>query len=164
MAACARLVFGADHHALWWRMVPLYEETVIARVWRAMAQELFVTSVFNHEARPRQDAKLWKRLEERFALTYQRMSRYHYEIRLRELRVLQLTCEGVGLTETADRLIAEKLHPLDPTGERAATMTDDDRKLLSDSARRVVVRVRKRLRDAGLIPRLPAGRPRKRKA
>ena len=144
-------------------MVPLYEETAVSRLWRAMGQEPFVTSVFNHEAKPRQDAKLWKRLEERFALTYQRLSRYHYEIRLRELRVLQLTHEGVALTRIADILLAEGLHPLDPTSLKAASLTDDDRALLADSARRVVVRIRGRLRDAGLISRLPAGRPRKKK-
>ena len=142
---------------LFWQMIPLYDARDVSVVWQAMQQELYQTSVFNPQAKPRQDPELWRDLEERFALQYRRMSEYWHKIRLREHRVLEWTRQGKGLQDIANLLISEGLHPL-------RKYWGDEEGANLESAHRVAVRIRRRLRERGLIERGKAGRPRKAKA
>ncbi|MDK2464580.1 MAG: hypothetical protein QI223_07405, partial [Candidatus Korarchaeota archaeon] len=79
----------AGHPGLYWRMIPLYDQRDVGRIWNAMKRELYMTSVFSLSGRERQDPELWKRLQQRFALPFQRMTRYRYYVRLREQYVLE---------------------------------------------------------------------------
>jgi len=153
----------AGYPGLYWHMVPLYDARHLSLVWEAMKQELYVTSVFNPAARQRQDPELWKRLQERFVLPFQRMSHYRYLVRLREQKVLEWTRdEGKTLSEIARLLVDSKLHPLDPAeADRVSRMSLEHKQYYYQTARRVAVRIRKRLREAGRLERLPPGRPRK---
>jgi len=152
----------AGHPGLYWRMVPLYDQRQIWRVWAAMKRDLYVTSVFNPAARQRQDPKLWRRLEERFALPFQRMTRYRYCVRLREQRVLEWTRQGKSLSQIAELAVTSGLHPLDPERREPVDVSDPTvRDMYLASARRVAVRIRRRLREDGLIERGKPGRPRK---
>jgi hypothetical protein len=61
--------------------------------------------------------------------------------------------------EIAKLLTSEGLYPLKGEGWAEGEATDSDRP--SAAARRVVGRIKKRLRDAGLIEKGKPGRPRK---
>ena len=139
---------------LFWQMIPLYDTRSLDLIWQAMQQELYQTSVFNPQAKPRQNPALWRDLEERFALQYRRMSEYWHKIRLREHRVLEWTRQGKGLQDIANLLISEGLHPL-------RKYWGDEEGANLESAHRVAVRIRRRLRERGLIERGKSGRPRK---
>lgn len=152
----------AGHPGLYWRMVPLYDKRHIWKVWTAMKRELYLTSVFNPGSRQRENSKLWRRLEERFALPFQRMTRYRYYVRLREQRVLEWTRQGKSLSEIAERLLEGGLHPLDPDRAEPVHVNNPDvRDMYLKSARRVAVRIRRGLREDGLIERGKPGRPRR---
>jgi hypothetical protein len=145
-------------------MVPLYDVRDLKRIWWSMKQDLYVTSVFNLAAGPRQNQHLWRRLEERFQLGRRRMTRYRGLLAYREAKVLEWTLEGNSLVETARLLIGAGLHPLDPAGPLLAQPVPPDQVGANmPGARQVVVRIRKRLREKGQIERLPAGRPKKAK-
>ncbi|MEN6546025.1 MAG: hypothetical protein ABFE07_08300 [Armatimonadia bacterium] len=153
---------GLAHTGLYWSMIPLYDVRDLQRIWWSMKQDLYVTSVFNLAAGPRQNQHLWRRLEERFQLGRRRMTRYRELLAYREEKVLEWTLEGSSLVETAHLLIGAGLHPLDPAGPLLAQPVPPDQvEANMPSARQVVVRIRKRLREKGQIERLPAGRPRK---
>ena len=157
-----RQVAYAGYPGLYWKMLPLYDERDIARIWDAMKLELYRTSVFSPSARRRQDPRLWKHLEQRFALPFQRMSRYRYYIRLRERCVLEWTREGKSLTECARGLVEKGLYPLDTVRLEPVTVSDPSlAEQYLEGARRVVIRIRKRLREEGQIERGKPGRPKK---
>lgn len=156
-----RLRAQAGYPGLYWQKIPLYDLRHLSLVWEEMKQELYVTSVFNLAAKQRQDPKLWKRLEQRFVLPFQRLSHYRYLVRLREQKVLEWTRdEGKSLDEIGELLVESKLHPLDPAeADRVSRMAPQDKASYYETARRVAVRLRKRLRDEGLLQRLHPGRP-----
>jgi hypothetical protein len=149
---------------LYWTMIPLYDVRDLQRIWWAMKQDLYATSVFNLAARSQQDKHLWRRLEERFQLRQRRMSRYKYLIAMREQRVLEWTTEKKTLDQIAQLLVEAKLHPLDPAGPLFANpVAEGYREANLSSARQVAVRIRGRLHKAGVLEKLPPGRPKKEK-
>lgn len=155
-------VSSAGSGGLYWKMVPLYDQGVLPPIWHAMKQDLYVTSVFNIAAGAEQDKHLWRRLEERFRLRHQRMSRYDFLIDHRERIVEDLTKEGKSASEIARLLVHQKLHPFDPAGPIFATSAPPGQLEANlASARQVVVRIRSRLQREGRLQKLPAGRPKK---
>ncbi|NSW58656.1 MAG: hypothetical protein HPY44_21800 [Armatimonadetes bacterium] len=90
------------------------------------------------------------------------MSRRRYAIRLREQRVLEWCREGKNGWEIARILVSEGLYPLgaEHEEERTGALAGSQREL-EEYARRVVGRIKRRLRDEGLIEAGKAGRPRK---
>ena len=127
-----------------------------------MQRELFITSVFNVGATQQQDPQLWKHLEERFAIPYQRMRRYRYLELHREQKVLDWTRKGMTVRGMAERLVEEGLHPLKHNLYSDPPPSDDwERANRVNSAVRVVNRIRERLRSEGLIKPGKPGRPRK---
>ena len=154
----------AGHPGLYWRMVPLYDQRDMGKIWEAMKRELYRTSVFSVSAKARQDRKLWKHLQERFALPFQRMTLYRYHMRLRERYVLEWTRQGKSLTECARGLLEKGLYPLDTAKLEPVKIQDPAiAEQYLEGARRVVIRIRKRLRQQGLIERGKPGRPRKKR-
>lgn len=147
---------------LYWKMVPLYDERDLQRIWWAMKQDLYATSAFNLAAGSQQDKHLWRRLDERFQLRYRRMSRYKYLIAMREQCVLEWTKRKKTLDQIAQLLVDEKLHPLDPAGPLFAhPVAEGHREANLSSARQVAVRIRGRLHREGVLEKLPPGRPRR---
>lgn len=144
---------------LYWRMIPLYDLRHLAKVYRAMKHDLFVTSVFNSAAGPHQDPKLWRQLDRRFALDFRRSTRFRYRSRVRRQRVLEWTLAGRSINESAKRLIEEALHPLDETRRQDALLRSGDLEVAYfDAARRTVIRLRQEFREEGLSPRGRGGR------
>lgn len=143
----------AGNLGLYWNMVPIYDQRSVSLIWIAMQYELYQTSVFNPEATARQDPDTWRRIERRFFLEYRRMTERQLAISERERRVLEWSKEGKTLGEMADLLMETGLYPL--LGETWGTPT-------KKSARRVVVRIRERLHQDGLVDRRPSGRRKQR--
>ena len=154
--------FSAGLSGCYWKMVPVYDGRQKGALWSAMQRELFVTSVFNLGATREQDGKLWERMEERFPAAYQHMSRYHYLIRWREQRVLDWSRARKTVTEMANLLVDEGLHPINTDPFPADPPPEgEEREGAVESARRLVMEIRRRLRAQGLIERGKPGRPRK---
>jgi len=156
----ARLRSQAGYPGLYWQKIPLYDERSLPLIWHAMKEGMYVTSVFNPAAKQRQDPRLWQVLEARFSLPFPRLSHYRYLVRLREQKVLEWRRdEGKILTEIAKLLVDSGLHPLDPVeAARVRRKMPEEKQAYYASARRVAVRVVKRLRDEGLIQRGKPGR------
>jgi hypothetical protein len=152
----------AGHQGLYWKKIPLYDRECLSQVWEAMKEVMWITSVFNVAAKQEQDPKLWKGLEERFFLPFQRMSRYEYLVRWREQMVLEWRREGKTLDEIATLLVDTRLYPLDPRkAARISRMRQEVQSSYHASAWRVAERILKRLREEGLVQRGKPGRPRK---
>jgi len=146
---------------LQWRMIPLYDHRHLSLIWEAMKQDLFVTSVFNFAARPRQDPRVWENLEKRFVLPFERVSRRTYLARLREQKVLDWSRQGKTLDEMAQLLIDGKLCCLDEAEAERISELPPNMKYgyYFESARAAVVRIRRRLWEDGLIEKRNPGRP-----
>jgi len=142
-----------------WKMIPLYDARDIHKVREAMKQELFVTSVFNWHAKPRQNARLWSTLEQRFALKFQRSSYLAYRSKLRRRKVLEWTLQGKSINETARLLLENDLHPLDEYEIKYARAVGADVfEVYFDAARRTVIRLRAEFHNQGKIPEGDSGR------
>ncbi len=159
-----RMIADAGYPGLYWTHIPVYDRRRLGSIWDAMKHEMFVTSVFNLAAGPAQQPALWERLEDRFVVPFQRMSRYDYLVRLREQKVLEWSRAGKTIAEMADLLIDDKLYTLDEdaadTISRLPQMLRSD--MYHDNAERQVRRIRRRLCEDGLIEKRKPGRPRKR--
>ena len=152
----------AGYPGLYWRLIPVFDFAKLRDLWEAMKRELWVTSAFNIATGKLRDSPLWQRIEKRFALPFQRMTRYRYYIRLREQKVLEWTRQGKSLSEIARRLVEQGLHPLEPDRQGLPRIPNEEAwELLVASARRVAVRIRRRLREDGLIERGKPGRRKK---
>ncbi|MEN6640955.1 MAG: hypothetical protein ABFE08_00780 [Armatimonadia bacterium] len=154
--------FPSGLPGVYWKMVPVYDGELRGALWRAMQHELYVTSVFNLGATQDRDPELWQRIEERFALPYQRMSRYRYYERAREQEVLELSLQDYTLDEIAVALVDKGLHPISqdlypPPPPQPGT---DQYDTAVASARRAAERRRKVLRAEGS---LKLGKPGRRK-
>ena len=154
---------ATEHPGLYWRMIPIYDAGALPRIWRAMQDVLYVTSVFNPEARSRQDARRWTALENRYVSSAERLSKTQYRSRLRDGKILAWSKHGKTVDEMAQLLIDEGYCVLDEeTAARASDASKEDQALYYfPNARACVVSTRRRLRDAGLVEARRPGRPRK---
>lgn len=159
---------SAGFPGLYWKMIPLYDARQLSNMWSAMKHELFVTSVFNFGATRHQHEKLWQRMEGRFVLPFERISRYEYLIRLREQKVLEWSKkdprreeDGLTIEEMGWKLMNEKLASLDEEeADRISKLPRETQERLHlPNAMRQVRRIRRRLREDGLIEKRKPGRP-----
>jgi hypothetical protein len=155
--------FASGLPGVYWRMIPIYDARAMGHLWRAMQHELYVTSVFNLGAKQEQDPELWTHMEKRFALPYQRMSRYSYYQRFREQKVADWISEGKTFPEIGVLLVEKGLHPLSrelypPPPELSGPDAYD---LKVETARRTAATIGARLAKRGVIPKRPGGRPKK---